>query len=117
MGAGEGALEARLVVDVRGDDLGAERGERLCRLRGRVARDRADGEAAVGVGKDRARETAALGSGRAEDGDHLFLRHLLSLVVDVDSESRADGVRDPLRPGEEGVLQRRAVGDRRVRRS
>src|SRR5579862_9165755 len=32
------------------------------------------------------------------------------------SETRADGVRDALRAGQEGVLQRRAVGDGRVGR-
>ncbi len=69
---GERANEARLVVDIAGDDLGAERGEGLGLVGLRIAHDGARGEAAGGVVEDGADESAALGAGGAENCDDFF---------------------------------------------
>ena len=68
-------LEARLVVEVRLDDLGAVGGERLRGLLARVAGQRPDGEAAARVGEDRPRDPASLCAGGPDYGDRLRVSH------------------------------------------
>ena len=71
--AGERLLQALDVVQVGPDDFGASRGQCLRLVLARVARDRANGKAAVRVGEDRAGKSAALRPGCAADGDDFLV--------------------------------------------
>jgi hypothetical protein len=73
--AGEGAPQRGFVVGIRGDDLGALRGECACGPAVGLARQRAQREALLRVVEDRLGEAAALGAGGADDGNDGLVRH------------------------------------------
>jgi hypothetical protein len=74
---------ARLVVEVRGHDLGAARGERLRGLGAGLAGDGAYGELPAGVVQDGAGQAAALLSRGSDHSDDLLFRHCERLPVPI----------------------------------
>jgi hypothetical protein len=78
--AGERLLQALDVVEIRADHLSALRGQGHGVVLVRIARDRADGEAAARVGQDRTCEPAALHAGCAYDCNDLC--HVVPLSIE-----------------------------------
>jgi hypothetical protein len=76
MRAGERLLEAFDVVDVGLHYLCAGGCQRLGFVLARIARDRANGKAAVRIGQDRASQSAALRTCRTYYGNDLLVGHL-----------------------------------------
>ena len=82
--AGERGFDAGRILEIGLHDLDVgQRSERLRRVRTCVARDRARAEAAVGVGRDRANESAALRTGGAHNCDDLGIWHVCLLLRDA----------------------------------
>ncbi len=71
----ERSLQALLVVDVRGDDLRAERLQLLCLVGAGGPGQRAHGESAALVAQDGTGQPAPLGPGRTHHCDDLLIRH------------------------------------------
>src|SRR6516162_8339950 len=79
--SGEGPRQAGLVVEIGLYEFGAEFGKGTRLGRARIARDRPGGKPAAGVRGDGAHQAAALGAGRAGDGDDFLVVHVPSWFV------------------------------------
>ena len=96
VGARERLLEARLVIDVGGHDLGAEARELPGLVRVDVPGDGPGGEAAVGIVQDGADQAAALGAGGADyRNDFLGRRHIRISTRAVTGGTAPDAIKTP----------------------
>src|SRR5262249_45846183 len=76
----EGLHEARFVVEVGLDDLGARVGQRLRLVLAGISSERAQGELAPRIAEDRSGDASALGAGGTDYRDDLLVSHESSRI-------------------------------------